>query len=76
MALFKFEKIYGRVFIKVFGVNISFVMPPKICNYYISLGQNCFVRTILTRYGIKAKRKQGELSCPFDLFFLKTNLKA
>ena len=70
MTLFKFEKVYGRVLIKLFVVEISFVLPPKNKNCFISLGQNCFVRTILTRYGIKAKRKNGELSCPFDLLLI------
>ena len=33
----------------------------------VSLGCNCLPRTILTRGGIKPSKKQGELSCPFDL---------
>lgn len=33
----------------------------------VSLGQNCLPRTILTRWGIKPSKAQGELSCPFDL---------
>ena len=33
----------------------------------VSLGQNCLPRTILTRWGIKPRKAQGELSCPFDL---------
>lgn len=36
-------------------------------NYFISLGECCFTRTVLTRYGMKAHKEQGELSCPFDL---------
>ena len=33
----------------------------------ISLGSDCLPRTVLTRWGIKPSRAQGELSCPFDL---------
>ena len=33
----------------------------------VSLGCNCLVRTILTRGGVKPSKKEGELSCPFDL---------
>ncbi len=34
---------------------------------YITLGVNCFPRTKLTKFGIKAKKADGELSYPFDL---------
>ena len=33
----------------------------------VSLGVNCLPRTILTRHGIKPRKADGELSCPFDL---------
>ena len=33
----------------------------------VSLGCNCLPRTVLTRGGVKPSKKQGELSCPFDL---------
>lgn len=33
----------------------------------VSLGVNCLPRTVLTRNGIKPKKAEGELSCPFDL---------
>lgn len=33
----------------------------------VSLGVNCFPRTVLTRNGIKPSKADGELSCPFDL---------
>ena len=36
-------------------------------NYFISLGENCFNRTVLTRHHLKSKREQGEKSYPFDL---------
>lgn len=33
----------------------------------VSLGINCLPRTVLTRGGIKPRKAEGELSCPFDL---------
>jgi len=33
----------------------------------VSLGVNCLPRTILTRGGVKPRKADGELSCPFDL---------
>lgn len=37
-------------------------------NYRIvPLGYDCIPRTILTRWGIKHSKAQGELTCPFDL---------
>ena len=36
-------------------------------NYYLSLGENCFVRTVATRQGLKDCKSDGELSMPFDL---------
>lgn len=33
----------------------------------VSLGVNCLPRTLLTRRGIKPRKADGELSCPFDL---------
>ncbi len=68
--MIKIEKIYGRITVKIFGAKLSFLLPARKKNKYISLGYNCFVRTILTRYGIKPRRKQGELSCPFDLLLV------
>jgi hypothetical protein len=37
----------------------------------VSLGVNCLPRTILTRHGIKPRKADGELSCPFDLVIHK-----
>jgi hypothetical protein len=36
-------------------------------NTFVSLGENCFNRTVLTRHHLKASKEQGEMSCPFDL---------
>ena len=33
----------------------------------VSLGLNCLPRKVLTRGGIKPRKAEGELSCPFDL---------
>ena len=33
----------------------------------VSLGCNCFPRTIPTLWGLKPRKKQGEKGCPFDL---------
>ena len=33
----------------------------------VSLGCYCIARTVLTRQGLKPRKAQGELSCPFDL---------
>ncbi len=34
---------------------------------FVSLGEDCFVRTVLTRWGLKPSSNLGEKSCPFDL---------
>lgn len=42
-------------------------------NYKIvSLGHNCFPRTVLTRWGLKPDKSKGELSMPFDLATFET----
>lgn len=33
----------------------------------ISLGSDCFARTLPTRWGLMSSKRQGYLSCPFDL---------
>lgn len=38
----------------------------------VSLGYNCFPRTVLTRWGVKPSKSQGELSMPFDLATYET----
>lgn len=37
----------------------------------VSLGVNCMPRTVLTRLGLKPRKADGELSCPFDLVMHK-----
>lgn len=39
----------------------------------VSLGENCLPRTVMTRWGIKPKRNEGELSMPFDLAIHKAS---
>lgn len=36
-------------------------------NHIISLGSDCLPRIALTKEGLKKTKKEGELSCPFDL---------
>ena len=42
-------------------------------NYFISLGENCFNRTVLTRHNLKQRRENGEMSYPFDLCVCSIN---
>lgn len=37
-----------------------------LINKLISLGRNCFTRTVLSRWGVKGKKADGEISFPFD----------
>lgn len=67
LSIFKFKRVLNRVWISVLGVKMVFVMPAKKKNFYISLGYNCFSRWVLTKFGLKPRKKQGELSFPFDL---------
>ncbi len=65
-------KILGnRIIINIFGIKIFTRFKSKKSKYkpntFIALGTNCYVRTKLTQYGIKALKKYGELSYPFDL---------
>ena len=45
----------------------SFLQKKELKQTIISLGSNCFVRSVLTRHGLIQDRRQGYLSCPFDL---------
>ncbi len=38
----------------------------------VSLGHNCLPRTVLTRWGVKPEKSEGELSMPFDLATFET----
>lgn len=67
MRLVKYERLFNRINFTLLGVKLHFRLPTYKKNFYVSLGQNCFSRMKLTTYGLKAKKKQGELSCPFDL---------
>lgn len=68
MKFFEYKKIGHKIKWNIFGIKVTFHLPPKK-NHYISLGYNCFVRMVLTKFGLKASKKQGELSCPFDLCY-------
>lgn len=67
MKILRYEKIFNRLKFFILGIKISFILESARKNYYVSLGSNCFPRFKLTTVGLKAKRKKGELSCPFDL---------
>ncbi len=67
MEIFRYEKIFNRLRFFILGMKFSFILRGARKNYYVSLGSNCFPRFKLTTVGLKAKRKNGELSCPFDL---------
>ena len=53
----------------IFFNKYSFCLKGKL-RKYVTLGTNCFPRTKLTKFGIKAKKADGELSYPFDLCFI------
>ena len=61
-----FDKIGNRFLLKIFGVNISFSLKSQR-GKFIPLGTNCFARTKLVKFGLKQRKKKGELSYPFDL---------
>lgn len=65
--IFSFDKIGNCLKLNILCFKISFRLPFKKKNYFISLGKNCFIRMIFTKYGLKPRKKDGELSCPFDL---------
>lgn len=65
MRLFGYRRILHGIELEIFGVKSKFHWYNK--NEIISLGTNCFSRAFLTKLKIKPRRKNGELSCPFDL---------
>ncbi len=70
-GLLKIKKIHACIIILIFIIfkcQIKFLLPVrKKKNFYICLGSNCYPRKMLSRIGIKPRKKEGELSCPFDL---------
>lgn len=66
MKVFECRRIGNKFRIKFAWFKITFHLFPQK-NHYISLGTNCFNRFALTKFYLKAERKKGELSCPFDL---------
>ena len=50
----------------------EFLISAKEYNF-ISLGWGCFPRYVLTKYGLKRTKAQGELSYPFDLAVTPTS---
>lgn len=69
MKVFKKECLpNGRVHIYFCGVKIA-SYKKRFFNKYqlVSLGFNCLPRTVLTLWGVKPTKGDGELSYPFDL---------
>lgn len=72
--VFNFTRIHNRICVYLFNCYLSFCLPAKKKkNYYISLGTNCYARFRLSHAGIKPRKKEGELSGPFDLCLTKTS---
>ena len=67
----KIKKVHTCIIILIsiiFKSQIRFMLHGhKKKNYFICLGTNCFPHKMLSRIGIKPRKKEGELSCPFDL---------
>ena len=51
--------------------NLRSILEKKVYNFenniFVSLGENCFNRVVLTRHELKNRKSQGEKSLPFDL---------
>lgn len=92
MKLFELQQKFGRISIILFriphffcGLKLNFrdkTFAKK--NTFIPLGTSCYPRMLLTKNGFKFRKKDGELSFPFDLsvtpisavlHFLKTDFK-
>lgn len=73
MKLFTYRKTHFRLYITLLpagrgGGKLSFKLPVKpFSNRFVPIGTNCFTRMTLTKFGLKKRKKQGELSFPFDL---------
>ena len=65
MKIFKLKKKYNYFEFILFGVKISHRL--NLLNKFISLGTNCFPRMKMNQFKIKPSKRDGELSCPFDL---------
>lgn len=67
--IFNYDRIGNCLKLRIVWSKISIRLPFKKKNYFISLGCNCFIRMMFTKYGIKPRKRDGELTCPFDLVF-------
>lgn len=68
MKIFGIKKTYFRLVVTIFGIKLSFkTYQNPYLNKFVTIGTNCFTRLILTKMGVKPRKKDGELSCPFDL---------
>lgn len=68
------EKVQFCKTIQIFKeTHADFIQRYRNSYEIVSLGWDCFARTIPTRWGIKTTKAQGCLSCPFDLSMHESN---
>lgn len=67
VELEKSNKFYGDYLLE--QIQNSTILKKKKNHYshLISLGVDCFPRSIATKFGFKKRKLHGELTCPFDL---------
>lgn len=73
-AAFRLNITIGKNFLGIkngLKFSIRFINP-AYKNVFISIGTNCYPRKMLANTGLKPKRKDGELSYPFDLCFISS----
>ena len=58
---------YSRRFIEERISNLNLLDPSNSAVRLVSLGEACMARTLATRWGLKASKKLGEKTHPFDL---------
>ncbi len=62
------KKYRNKLYDQFLNFSISEYLKYKLTNYkFISLGDHCLVRMLLTGAKLKAQKKYGEKTCPFDL---------
>ncbi len=66
--LFGIKCYRGMLQIRLFGIKISYkYVNLRNLNWLIPLGTFCYTRYVLTDLNLKPRKKDGELSFPFDL---------
>lgn len=74
--IFSYSRYGYRHIYKILGSKITISLKKKYVNKFISLGCNCYTRQILTFNGIKPRKKDGELSFPFDVIPINETIVA